>query len=98
MFDEGRSDDNKSDQIRKASEGRLRRTTERATRHESRRAILGMLADDGRGAELTEGQASARLPGKQRGNHLHARYHLGVLHRCGLLGHDDSDPLRYRLI
>lgn len=97
MHDEGRNDD-ELDKIRQASGARLRRTRERATEHETRRAILDILAEDGGRAELTEAQVSARLPGKRRGNDRHTRHHLDVLHRCGLVRHNGGDPRLYQLV
>lgn len=99
MFDQGGSDDQeRTDEVRKASEGRLRRTTERATCHDTRRRIVAMLAEDGGKVELSEAAIGGRLPGKRRGNEHHVRHHLRVLHRCGLVGHDDGDPRLYRLV
>ena len=98
MSDKSRSDDDDLNAIRKASEDRSQRTTERARQQDTRCQILAMLSEEGGKAELSEAYISGRLPGKRRGNHLHARYHLRVLCESGLVGCDDSSPPLYRLI
>lgn len=99
MFDEdGKSDEERLDEIREASEGRLRRVADRAMCHDTRQRIVAMLCEDGGKAELSEAAIGGRLPGKRRGNVLHARHHLRVLHRLGLVGHDGGDPRLHRLI
>jgi len=77
-------------------EQRARRTTDRGRKQDTRAVILAMFGEDGN-AELSEPYICGRLPGKRRGNARHARYHLDVLARCGLVRHDDGDPRLYRL-
>lgn len=84
------------EKIRRTSQRRLSRTTERARQQDTRCAILAMLAEGGEA--MTEAQISGRLPGKRRGNLLHARYHLDVLCESRLVNRDTSDPPLYSLV
>lgn len=97
MSNQGGSDEERLNAIRRASERRVRRTTDRARKQDTRCAILAMLGEE-EGGELSEPYICGRLPGKRRGNTRHARYHLDVLHRSGLVRHDDGDPRLYRLV
>lgn len=97
MHDQRGSDEEGIAEVRRASERRVRRTTDRGRKQDTRCAILAMLGEE-EGAELSEPYICGRLPGKRRGNTRHARYHLDVLTRCGLVRHDDGDPRLYRLV
>lgn len=88
------------EELRKRCEERLDRTSKGPRRHDTRGAILSLLAGDGDRAEWTEAEIRAGLgnllPAKRRGNRYYVQYHLDVLCESLLIVKTDDEPPRYK--